>query len=213
MVAGSPAEARRFDDARKLYATNKYLPAAERFEGLHADTQNPQYLYYAGLAREGAEHDAHAIRHWQQALRLGLDRDFTAKAQAHLDQARLRTTALTVTVAPAALADGATLELRATTGQRQTIVVPLTDLPVHLEPGTWAATLTPRDPGFQPLELRLTIVRGTSTLVQEFRMKAIEHLTTFEFTPTDAPLTGLVLTLQDPKNLARSAVKPYKPGS
>lgn len=210
---GSPAETSRFNESRKLYAADKYIPAAERFESLHADTQIPLYLYYAGLAREGAGQDALAIRHWQQALRLGLASEFTAKAQARLDQAKARTTALTITVTPAALAEGVTVEMRAATPPRHAIVLPLAEFPIYLEPGNWTATLTPKHPGFQPTELRVTIVRGSTTLEEQLKLKAIEHPTTFAFTPPDAPLTDLVLTLRDPDNLSperREAVQAHQ---
>ena len=196
-----PGENDRLEKARTLYAADDYLPAAVAFEGLHDDTQNPLYLYYAGLAREGAGHDAHAIRHWQQALRLGLDSEFVQKAQSRLDQARARTTALTITVDPPGLASGATLELRAAVGQREPVVVALAELPVYLESGKWTATLIPGHPAFAKLELPLTITRTAPTASQQFKFKAIEHPTTFEFTPDTASLAGVVLTLRDPDEL------------
>lgn len=197
----SPEESARFEKARDLYTTDQYLPSAEIFEELFATTNTAVYLYYAGLAREGAGHEAHAILHWQHALKLGLDPEFKEKAQNRLTQAKTRTTALAATVKPAGLASTATLELTSTSGTRKPITLAFAELPVHLEPGNWTATLTTKHPAFEPMTLPLVISRGSSTLAQEFTPKAIEFPTTIEFAPKDAPLERLVLVLHDTENL------------
>ncbi len=197
----SPEESARFEKARDLYTTDQYLPSAEIFEELFATTNTAIYLYYAGLAREGAGHEAHAIVHWQHALKLGLDPEFKEKAQNRLTQAKTRTTALAATVKPAGLASTATLELTSTSGTRKPITLAFAELPVHLEPGNWTATLTTKHPAFEPVTLPLVIARGSSTLAQEFTPKAIEFPTTIEFAPKDAPLERLVLVLHDTENL------------
>lgn len=197
----SPEESARFVKARDLYTTDQYLPSAEIFEELFAATNTAVYLYYAGLAREGAGHEAHAILHWQHALKLGLDPEFKEKAQNRLTQAKTRTTALAATVKPAGLASTATLELTSTSGTRKPITLAFAELPVHLEPGNWTATLTTKHPAFEPVTLPLVIARGSSTLAQEFTPKAIEFPTTIEFAPKDAPFERLVLVLHDTENL------------
>ncbi len=198
----SPEESARFEKARDLYTTDQYLPSAEIFEELFATTNTAVYLYYAGLAREGAGHEAHAILHWQHALKLGLDPDFKEKAQNRLTQAKTRTTALAATVKPAGLASTATLELTSTSGTRKPITLAFAELPVHLEPGNWTATLTTKHPAFEPVTLPLVIARGSSTLAQEFTPKAIEFPTTIEFAPKDTPLAAkLVLVLHDTEDL------------
>ncbi|MCY0989469.1 hypothetical protein OV203_20180 [Nannocystis sp. ILAH1] len=202
-AAISPEEARRFEEARQRYADDQYLPAAELFEALHHDTGNPLYLYYAGLAREGAGHDAHAALHWRRALRAGLDETFAAKAQGRLDQLKSRTTEFTFTVTPAPLTDGAGLELRYRgPGERRPLVVTKGDLPLHLEPGDWSATLTSKHPGFESLAVPLSVARGAPQLAHAFEMRPIEHPATFELGPEEAVRAGIVLTLRDPDNLA-----------
>jgi hypothetical protein len=202
-AASSPEEARRFEEARQRYADDQYLPAAQLFEALHDDTGNPLYLYYAGLAREGAGHDAHAALHWRRALRAGLDETFAAKAQARLAQVQARTTAFTFTVTPAPLTDGASLELRhGGAGERRPLVVTQGDLPLHLEPGDWTATLTAKHPGFERLAVPLSVARGAPQLAQAFELRPIEQPATFELGPEAAVRAGVVLTLRDPDDLA-----------
>lgn len=207
----SPEESARFEKARDLYTTDQYLPSAEIFEELFATTNTAIYLYYAGLAREGAGHEAHAILHWQQALKLGLDPEFTKKAQSRLTLAEIQTTALSATVKPAGLANTATLELTSTSSTRKPIILALAELPVHLEPGNWTATLTTKHPAFEPVTIPLVIVRGNSTLAQEFAPTAIEFPTTIEFAPNDATLAGeLVLVLHDTEDLVEDLRIPVK---
>lgn len=202
-AATSPEEAAKFEKARTLYVADQYLPAAEIFEDLHATTQNPQYLYYAGLAREGAGHEAHAIRHWQTALTLGLDPEFKPKAETRLAQAKARTAAVTVTVDPPGLATGATLELTPASGNRKTISVPLADLPVHLDPGDWTIKLTPQNPAYSPEELLLNVPRGTQQISQKFAPKAVLHPVIFEITPKPSKISdrGIKVTFKDPDGL------------
>ena len=199
----SPEEAARFEEARQLYADDHHLAAAAAFEGLHRDTGNPLYLYYAGLARENAGHDAHAVLHWQQALRAGLDETFTGKAQTRLDQAKARTTAFAISVTPVALAEGATLELRYRgAGNREPLVIAPADLPLYLEAGDWTATLVAKHPAFEKLALPFTVARGTPHFEQHFALPPIEHAVTFEIGPREALAAGVALTLRDTEGLA-----------
>ncbi len=199
----SVAASERFEAARRLFADDDYLPAADGFEALHRDFGDPLFLYYAGLAREQAGHDAQAIVHWKRALRDGLDDVFTEKARARLAQAHARTTAVTIFVAPAALADGATLELRYRgAGNRKPLTVSLADLPLHLESGDWTATLTVKHPGFQRTAVPFTIVKGTAESTQTIAPAPVEHPVRFELAPQEAVAAGIELTLRDPENLA-----------
>jgi hypothetical protein len=201
--AAASDEAIKLDKARTLYAADQYLPAAEIFEDLHARSKNPQYLYYAGLAREGAGHEAHAIRHWQTALTLGLDPEFKPKAETRLAQAKARTAAFTVTVDPPGLATDATLELTPASGNRRTISLPLADLPVHLDPGDWIIKFTPKNSAYSPEELTLNVPRGTQQISQKISPKAALHPVIFELTPKPANLSdrGIKVTIKDPDGL------------
>lgn len=202
-ATSSPDEAYHFENARQLYMNDQYLAAAESFEALHRDTGKPLYLYYAGLAREGAGHDAHATLHWQRALRAGLDQIFTPKARSRLEQAAGRTASFTITIEPATLAAGATLELtQRGSSDRRPLVVSLDDFPLHLEPGEWTATLTPRHASFERPAVTFTVAPGTRQLTQAFVLRPLEHPTTLDFGPAEAVRAGIVLTLRDPEGLA-----------
>lgn len=210
-ASADPSEASDLAQAKKQYEEGRYLPAAERFEQLHTRAPRPQYLYYAGLARENLGHDAHAILHWQRALQDGLAPDTATRARTRLEQARTRTTALTLELTPSAVLDGAFLELRYLgAGGRQPLVFALTDLrrpdgtlaPIHLEAGKWTATITPKYPGFDKLAAPFQIPVDTAAQSLALTFTAIEHPTTFELAPPAAVRAGVTLTLHDPAELS-----------
>ncbi len=117
MLLAAPGAESKLDqqiaEASARYEEGDYIGAAEQLEQLATKTQQPRFLYNAGLARLAASHRAHAIVHLQNYLARTVADGTTPMrndARARLDQLRAEVRSVQLQVEPG----GALRELRVT---------------------------------------------------------------------------------------------------
>lgn len=110
--ATSPSEAERSEQAKKLYAEQRYIESAHAYESLYGEFKAPKYLFNAAAAREAAGHDAHAYVLFRRYLETpGLSADDHERGEARMAPLRRRTTVIQLQFSPSPRPAGLTVTM------------------------------------------------------------------------------------------------------
>lgn len=205
---GDAEEEPRLQVAREHYQQDRYLDAAAAFEALWADYQRPRYLYFAGLAHEGAGHDAQAILAWQRALADGLEEPEAGKARSRVGKALARTAALDLQFLPGAVAARVRIELTRA-GLPTPIDLAWTAIEesspgtrtIHLEPGEWQLRAIPDFPGFDTAQRAISLGRDHKLIKLVIELPTQITWLDVRARPFAARRARIRLTLRDPEHL------------
>lgn len=190
IVEGAGSSSERPDDdveklekkARFLYGERAYTTSARLFEQLREQTGKAAYHFYAGLAREGAGHNAHAIWHWEAFLeQTSSDSKGRKDAKRNIRFAKRRTTPVRVEVRPQDIsADDVTMSFARgecpedvdtpvvweADGQLQPLTVSAPDgqeFEAYLDRGSWCAKI--EFTGYEPAMLAIAVPKPSTKLL------------------------------------------------
>jgi hypothetical protein len=95
------AEEQRNEQAKQMYADQRFRDSAHAFEALHREFAGAKYLFNAAAAREAAGDDAHAYVLLQRYIaEPGLSAEQRAQGEARVAPLRSRTTAIRLEIVP-----------------------------------------------------------------------------------------------------------------
>lgn len=201
-AAQSPAPAAsRPDMARQAYAQRDFLRAARMYEALFTETHAAKFLYNAGMAREAAGHDAQALLHWREYLRLTKDGDADERGQLlrQMAAARRRTAPIRLLVASP---HAATIELRYTadTDRDPLRITVQGRQDLDLEPGPWTAAIV--GAAAAPQEFVATI--ATDSAPQEVHVRPHEPVRPAARLATVRPALPTAVDVESRRDWTRS---------
>lgn len=221
-AASAPAVTEEEVRAKQAFTEGRYTEAATQYEALWSTSPTPKFLFNAAMARELAEHEAHAYLHLRRYLALSsLQPAEREKGLARLDALMKRTVRLRIQSTPEARL---TLTLELKPGGTATDVgrVPLNLDPevlkliavpgtlgayeMYVETGAW--TVAAEAQGYVATRRELS-VRSNEPLTADLRLKAEAIPPTSvvaTFSPPSAVAAGITVTVEGPSQRAQHVV-------
>lgn len=158
----------------QLYSQERYLEAADVFEGLWQEFHQPRHLFNAGLARFGSGHYAHAIE-WLEAFLKLPDTPATLRTTAHeqIEQAAREIGAISIGVTSSQARGPVAVEFEYTgpTDSARPKLSRMLDVghgetlgtvqqQIRLDPGVWRVKT--RANGYESTEVTVEVLEGSS---------------------------------------------------
>lgn len=210
--------------AKQAFTEGRYTEAATKYELLWSASPTPKFLFNAAMARELAEHEAHAYLHLRRYVALSsLQPAEREKGLARLDALMKRTVQLRIESTPEAR-QTLTLTLELRPGGTATDIgrVPLKLDPetlrliaasgtpgayeMYVEPGAW--TVGAEAQGYVTMRRELS-VRSNEPLTADLRLKAEAVPPTSvvaTFSPPSAVAAGITVTVEGPSQRTQYVV-------
>lgn len=164
-----PPEAARNEQAKQLYAEQRYVESARAFEGLYGEFKAAKYLFNAAAAREAAGQDAHAYVSLRRYLAApGLTPAERERGEARMGPLQRRTSAIRLEVAPSPFPAGIEITMIRAAGEALVLgeetLRALGDsggvVEVWAEAGDWSVRA--KAPGFRQVESPVRSVEGAA---------------------------------------------------
>lgn len=208
--------------AKQAFTEGRYTEAATQYEALWLSSPTPKFLFNAAMARELAEHEAHAYLHLRRYLALpSLQPAEREKGLARLEALMKRTVRLRVESTPEAQLT-LTLELKPGGAATDVGRVPLKLEPetlrliavagapgayeLYVEPGTWMVAAEAQ--GYVTVRRDLS-VRSNEPQTADLRLtpEAIPPTSVVAtFSPPSAVAAGITVTVEGPSEPTRHVV-------
>lgn len=203
--------------ARDAYVQRDFLRAARMYEALFADTGAVKFLYNAGMAREAAGHDAEALMHWHEYLRLTDDiaADERIQLLEQMAAARRRTAPIRLRLASPGRE---TIELRyAADAEREPLRISVQGRRnLDLDPGAWTASVVGSSAPPQEFIAKIAPDLGPQDVVVRPKdpSQTAARLVTVRFGPPAAISAGISVSFAGrhfvPERTLRSAESTWK---
>lgn len=190
--------------AKQAFTEGRYTEAATQYETLWSSSPTPKFLFNAAMARELAEHEAHAYLHLRRYLALpSLQPAEREKGLARLEALMKRTIRLRVESTPEAQL---TLTLELKPGG---VATDVGRVPLKLEPETLKLIAAAGAPGAYELYVEpgswivAAEAQGYVTVRREVSVRSNESQTAdLRLTPEAIPPTSVVTTFSPPSAVA-----------